>query len=126
MKVLLSLFLLIGCLSCTQVKAQAGIITQDVATFKKTIASKKVQLLDVRTPAEFSEGNITGATNMDVKSNQFKDMAGKWTKRNRLQCIAALVCAAPMLPISSKKWVLKRFIIWMVGTWLGRSKGLCL
>lgn len=81
MKALLSLFLLIGCLSCTQVQAQEGIITQDVATFKKTIASKKVQLLDVRTPAEFSAGNITGATNLDVKSGQFKDMAGKLDKK---------------------------------------------
>jgi rhodanese-related sulfurtransferase len=81
MKVLLSLFLLIGCLSCTQAQTQAGIITQDVAAFKKTIASKKVQLLDVRTPVEFSDGNITGSTNMDVKSNQFKDMAGKLDKK---------------------------------------------
>lgn len=81
MKALLSLFLLIGCLSCSQAQAQTGIITQDVAAFKKSIASKKVQLLDVRTLAEFSAGNITGATNLDVKSEQFKDMAGKLDKK---------------------------------------------
>ena len=80
MKALLSLFLLIGWATFAQ--AQAAIITQDPATFKKTIQSKKVQLLDVRTPAEFSAGNITGAKNMDVKNDEFKTMASKLDKKH--------------------------------------------
>jgi rhodanese-related sulfurtransferase len=79
MKTILSLFLLVACSACAQ--AQTGVITQDPASFKKTIESKKVQLLDVRTPAEFSAGNIAGATNMDVKNDQFKVMASKLDKK---------------------------------------------
>ena len=76
MKAVLSLFLLIGLTACMQAQS-TGIITQDVATFKKTIQSKKVQLVDVRTPAEFEEGKIEGAQNIDVKNAEFKTMAAK-------------------------------------------------
>ncbi len=76
MKAILSLFLLISLTSCLQAQSN-GIITQDVATFKKTIQSKKVQLVDVRTPSEFGEGKIEGAQNIDVKNAEFKNMAAK-------------------------------------------------
>lgn len=80
MKTIFSLFLLIGLTSCVQAQSP-GIITQDVATFKKTIQSKKVQLVDVRTPAEFSAGSIEGAQNIDVKNAEFKTMAAKLDKK---------------------------------------------
>lgn len=80
MKTILSLFLLIGLTSCVQAQSP-GIITQDVATFKKTIQSKKIQLVDVRTPAEFSTGSIEGAQNIDVKNAEFQTMAAKLDKK---------------------------------------------
>ncbi|AEE51068.1 rhodanese-like domain-containing protein [Haliscomenobacter hydrossis] len=80
MKAILSLFLLISLTSCVQAQSP-GVITQDVATFKKTIQSKKIQLVDVRTPAEFSAGSIEGAQNIDVKSSEFKTMAAKLDKK---------------------------------------------
>lgn len=80
MKTVLYLFLLIGFTSCVQAQSP-GIITQDVAAFKKTIQSKKIQLVDARTPAEFSAGSIEGAQNIDVKSSEFRTMAAKLDKK---------------------------------------------
>lgn len=43
----------------------------DVQTFKDSIATKKVQLIDVRTPEEYKEGHITDAKNIDFYSKEF-------------------------------------------------------
>ncbi len=40
--------------------------------FKAYMESTKVQLVDVRTPEEFSAGNINGAVNIDFYSEAFK------------------------------------------------------
>lgn len=37
----------------------------DTPTYKAAIASKKVQLVDVRTPQEYAKGHIEGAINID-------------------------------------------------------------
>lgn len=58
-----------------------GIVNQDVPTFKKTIQSSKVQLVDVRTAAEYNAGNIKGAKNIDVQGDQFKTLAAKLDKK---------------------------------------------
>jgi len=42
--------------------------------FKKIIESKNVVLIDVRTNAEFMEGHIPGATNIDVNNAEFKTL----------------------------------------------------
>lgn len=69
MKKLFSLLLaatsLIGCQSNTEFKSV------DAQQFAEVIADKDVQLVDARTPEEFSEGHIPGAVNMDVKSADF-------------------------------------------------------
>ena len=69
MKKLFSLLLaatsLIGCQSNTEFKSV------DAQQFAEVIANKDVQLVDARTPEEFSEGHISGAVNMDVKSENF-------------------------------------------------------
>ena len=69
MKKLVSLLLaatsLIGCQSNTEFKSV------DAQQFAEVIANKDVQLVDARTPEEFSEGHIPGAVNMDVKSENF-------------------------------------------------------
>lgn len=43
----------------------------DEAEFIKVIAAKDVQLVDVRTAAEFKEGHIGKAINIDVKNADF-------------------------------------------------------
>jgi len=40
--------------------------------FKAYMESNKVQIVDVRTPDEFSAGNINGAVNIDFYSDAFK------------------------------------------------------
>lgn len=46
----------------------------------KLIDSKKVVILDVRTPAEFAEGHITGATNLDFHAPDFRAKLEKLDK----------------------------------------------
>ena len=43
----------------------------DAVRFAKHIATPGVQIVDVRTAAEFSEGHIPAAVNMDVNSPEF-------------------------------------------------------
>jgi phage shock protein E len=51
-----------------------------VAEAESLIASKKVLILDVRTPAEFSSGHIAGATNLDYTAPQFRTKVAKLDK----------------------------------------------
>jgi phage shock protein E len=44
----------------------------EVAEAEKLIAAKKVVVLDVRTPAEFADGHIAGATNVDFRDKDFQ------------------------------------------------------
>ena len=39
--------------------------------FEQAIKSRKIQLVDVRTPAEYKSGHIKGAKNIDVKNSSF-------------------------------------------------------
>lgn len=50
-------------------------ISEDVTAekFKQLMEEKPGQVLDVRTPGEFSGGTIDGAVNMDFYSNDFSD-----------------------------------------------------
>jgi|SRR3712207_2185045 len=43
----------------------------DVDTFGQELSADGVQLLDVRTSAEYAEGHIAGAKNIDVKQQDF-------------------------------------------------------
>lgn len=69
MKHLFSLLLaatsLVGC------QSDAAFNSVDAQQFAEVIADKNVQLVDARTPEEFSEGHIPGAVNIDVKSADF-------------------------------------------------------
>lgn len=46
-------------------------VSVDAARFAEEITRKGVQIVDVRTAAEFAEGHIPGAVNMDVNSPDF-------------------------------------------------------
>lgn len=70
-KILFSLFFLFALFS---VNAQTAtkIKTVEVAAFAKEIkTTPKPQILDVRTPEEFSEGHIDKATNIDWQNENF-------------------------------------------------------
>lgn len=52
-----------------------NVISVSAPEFEKEIKTDTVQLLDVRTPQEYVEGHINGATNIDVQSDDFKEIA---------------------------------------------------
>ena len=62
--VLAAIFVLSACKKST-------FISVDAARFAEEITRKGVQIVDVRTAAEFAEGHIPGAVNMDVNSPDF-------------------------------------------------------
>lgn len=51
------------------------IVTVDANKFEGLINSSKVQLVDARTAEEYASGKILGATNIDVKKEDFKQLA---------------------------------------------------
>ena len=53
--------------------AQTDFKSVDINEFKTEIAKSDVQLLDVRTAKEYSEGHIPGAINIDVNSPDFEE-----------------------------------------------------
>jgi len=54
---------------------------QDAETFNKTIQDLPgAQLIDVRTPAEFENSHIEGATNINVESSDFNSQIKKLDK----------------------------------------------
>ena len=71
MKNTLILLFLITLVAC---KAQTTEVINvvDVATFKKGLTKKDIQLIDVRTPAEFKQGYIEDAILVDFKADDFK------------------------------------------------------
>lgn len=54
-------------------QAQTEFISVDINEFKIEIAKSDVQLVDVRTAKEYSEGHIPGATNIDVNAPDFEE-----------------------------------------------------
>lgn len=65
----LSVLLIIAC-SC--VKQQEGVSLVDSNKFETQMKEPTSQIVDVRTSAEFSEGHIANAVNMDVTSDDFE------------------------------------------------------
>ena len=52
-----------------------NIVSVSAPEFEKEIKSDSVQLVDVRTPKEYAEGHIDGALNLNVQSDDFKELA---------------------------------------------------
>lgn len=72
--------LMIMTLCATQMSgcnANDNIVSVSAPEFDKEIKADSVQLLDVRTPQEYAEGHIEGALNIDVRSDDFRQTAGK-------------------------------------------------
>ena len=69
-KYLLTLLTLSIFMSC---QAQTDFKSVDIKEFKIEIAKTDVQLVDVRTAKEYSEGHIPGAMNIDVNPPDFEE-----------------------------------------------------
>ena len=68
---LLMAFVLVGAYVYSQRRSSARFESMDNAEFATLIADTTVQLVDVRTPAEFAAGHITEAKNIDVRGDNF-------------------------------------------------------
>ena len=56
------------------IRQSNAFLNLDVKSFaEKIMKDKEVIILDVRTPAEFAEGAIKGAINIDVSASNFKE-----------------------------------------------------
>ena len=57
---------------CNNSKTTKGFDSVDAIRFAEVIENEQIQLIDTRTPAEFSEGHIPGAVNIDINSADFE------------------------------------------------------
>lgn len=60
-----------------------GYTSVSVDEFAKVIADNQVQLIDTRTEAEFNEGHIPGAINIDVNESDFETKVGQKIDKTR-------------------------------------------
>ena len=75
----------------------------DVNRFEQVISSDSVQLVDIRTPAEYAEGHLAGAVNINVKDSAFltnalarldrKRSCAVYCRSGKRSAIAALLLA---------------------------------
>ena len=66
-------------------EGRAAFESVDQAQFALEIAKEGVQIVDVRTAAEYTEGHIAGAVNIDVNSAEFDSAI---TKLDKSQTVA--------------------------------------
>lgn len=60
-----------------------GYTSVSVDEFAKVVADNQVQLFDTRTEAEFNEGHIPGAINIDVNESDFEAKVGQKIDKTR-------------------------------------------
>ncbi len=78
--ILYSLFAAAMLVGCSNSKAITGFDSVDAARFAEVIEDEQVQIIDVRTPAEFNEGHIPGAVNIDIDGEEFEAMVAQLDK----------------------------------------------
>uniref|UniRef100_UPI0040492D93 rhodanese-like domain-containing protein n=1 Tax=Flavobacterium sp. TaxID=239 RepID=UPI0040492D93 len=72
----LFLFVFLG--ACQQNTKKYSVV--NATEFKNLIETTDVQLIDVRTPAEFNQGHIEGAVNIDFMNKNFEQEIQKLDK----------------------------------------------
>ncbi|MBQ4820430.1 rhodanese-like domain-containing protein [Aquimarina sp. MMG016] len=79
---LLIAFISLAFLSCKEKQTEGDSVVEliTVEEMDSLLDMGKVQLIDVRTPKEYNEGHIEGATNIDFRDENFKDLIDKADK----------------------------------------------
>ena len=80
---LLTLFVLVGVYVYSQRRSSVRFESMTNAEFATIIADTTVQLVDVRTPAEFAVGHIPTAKNIDVRGENFDKEADQQLDKSR-------------------------------------------
>ncbi len=70
-----------------KVYGKGEVVSVGVNEFSRTIADSAVQLVDVRTAEEFTQGTIPGSVNIDVNSGDFGVTADSLLDKNRTVAI---------------------------------------
>ena len=70
--ILYILFAAMMIVGCNNSNATEGFDSVDAKRFAEVIENVEVQIIDTRTPAEFSEGHIPGAVNIDIDGADFE------------------------------------------------------
>ena len=74
---------LVSSLAACKAQTEKVIKLVDVTAFIEGLSNKDVQLVDVRTPAEFKEGYIENAILIDFKAEDFSSKMEELEKTNR-------------------------------------------
>lgn len=73
MKLKFGIVFMVFFIATSCVKSQTEDVTLvDVPTFEQKMKEKGVQLVDVRTPAEFQSGHLVNAVNININDTDFK------------------------------------------------------
>ena len=67
-------------IGCDNSAATKGFDSVDATHFAEVIDNEQVQIIDVRTPAEFNEGHIPGAVNIDIDGKEFETKVAELDK----------------------------------------------
>ncbi len=67
-------------IGCDNSAATKGFDSVDATRFAEVIENEQVQIIDVRTPAEFNEGHIPGAVNIDIDGEEFETKVAELDK----------------------------------------------
>ncbi|MBR5844998.1 MAG: rhodanese-like domain-containing protein [Rikenellaceae bacterium] len=80
---LLTLFVLVGAYVYSQRRSSVRFESMNNGKFAAAIADTTVQLVDVRTPAEFAAGHIPEAVNIDVRGEDFESQVQSTLDKER-------------------------------------------
>lgn len=69
-RILSVLVVLMSLTSCIK-KQVEGVQVVDIAVYEQQLKQPEIQLIDVRTPEEFSEGHIENAKNINIMGDDF-------------------------------------------------------
>ena len=69
--ILYSLLAAMMMIECDNSVATKGFDSVDATRFAEVIENEQVLIIDTRTPAEFNEGHIPGAVNIDIDGEEF-------------------------------------------------------
>lgn len=117
---ILTVLVIIGTVSLFARQSGTKFTSQNNNDFALTISNKNVQLVDVRTAAEYALGHIPGAANMDVQSREFESNISQLDKTRPV----ALYCrSGARSKIAAKKLADKGFKVYELDKGISGWKG---
>ncbi len=115
------LLIIAFCISLCGCNAQSKKFTSlDNEAFAKVISKKKTQVLDVRSPAEYTQGHLPKAINLDVNC---KDFDRQIDKLNKKKPVAVYCRGGRRSKIAARKLADKGFTVYELDKGISQWKG---